>query len=151
MLHKQMATQNEGYVADQQEKDQKQKQTMSEQTTFQNGFGGCCAEPGGAGNCLLSLLCPCYSYYKAAEDIGDDNGVLYCVGTLCGCGCCVLTDLGMKVAKKQGIEQGCGKSGMCSIVDVCSCYSCAVTNEAMLYKAAANSAEPVADKMEDRA
>mmetsp|Transcript_42714 Transcript_42714/g.46373 ORF Transcript_42714/g.46373 Transcript_42714/m.46373 type:complete len:112 (-) Transcript_42714:1115-1450(-) len=54
-------------------------------TDFQNGLCGCCNKPGGAANCLMTCFCPCYSVYKSAEHIGDDYGVHYCIGTLCGC------------------------------------------------------------------
>jgi len=117
-------------------------------TDFQNGPCGCCSKPGGAANCLMTCFCPCYSVYKSAENIGDDFGVHYCIGTLCGCGCCVLIDLGMKVAKKQSVEMSWYKSCMCSCLNPCTCYSCAVSNEALLCKAANSPVEPVAKKMD---
>ena len=40
----------------------------------------------------MPFFCPRYSFYQAAEDIGD--GVMYCVGTLLGFGCSMLTVLG---------------------------------------------------------
>mmetsp|Transcript_37593 Transcript_37593/g.41892 ORF Transcript_37593/g.41892 Transcript_37593/m.41892 type:complete len:132 (+) Transcript_37593:127-522(+) len=52
---------------------------------FQNGPCGCCSKPGGAANCLMTCFCPCYSVYKSAENIGDDYGVHYCIGSLCAC------------------------------------------------------------------
>jgi len=117
-------------------------------TDFQNGPCGCCSKPGGAANCLMTCFCPCYSVYKSAENIGDDFGVHYCIGTLCGCGCCVLIDLGIKVAKKQGVEMSWCKSCLCTCLNPCTCYSCAVSNEALLCKAANSPVEPVAQKMD---
>jgi hypothetical protein len=131
---------------------------MTEVAQFKSGPCGCCDEPGGCGTCLITWCCPCYSFYKAAEDIGDNNGVLYCVGTLLGFGCCMLTVLGDKVAQKGNIDNhGIGKSAMCACFDCCVCYSCAVANEAALIKTkegAGGSPAPVAagaEKMEDRA
>jgi hypothetical protein len=125
--------------------------TMS--ANFKNGACGCCGEPGGCGTCLITACCPCYSFYKAAEDIGDTNGVLYCVGTLLGFGCCMLTVLGDKVAQEANIEHGIAKSACCACFDCCVCYSCSVANEAALIKSSKDSA-PVAaeaEKMNDRA
>ena len=131
---------------------------MATTVTFQNGPCECCGDPGGCGTCCITACCPCYSFYKAAEDIGDDNGVLYCIGTLFGFGCCMLTVLGDKVAQEANItDHGIGKSAMCACFECCVCYSCAVANEAALIKAKKDAAIPVApvaaeaEKMDDRA
>jgi hypothetical protein len=122
--------------------------------TFKNGCCDCCGEPGGCGTCCITGCCPCYAFYKAAEDIGDTNGVIYCIGTLFGFGCCMLTVLGDKVAKESNIDQGIAKSALCSCCNVFVCYSCAVANEAALIKAKKDEAGPAAvaesEVMEDR-
>jgi len=126
----------------------------TQQVKLKNGPCDCCGEPGGCGNCCITTCCPCYSFYKTAENIGDDNGVLYCIGTLFGFGCCVLTVLGQKVAEQQGVDMGIGKSAVCAMCDCCVCYSCAVGNESEIIKLA-NAGTPVeavqaSEVMEDR-
>mmetsp|Transcript_25792 Transcript_25792/g.29801 ORF Transcript_25792/g.29801 Transcript_25792/m.29801 type:complete len:134 (-) Transcript_25792:386-787(-) len=128
----------------------------TKQAKLKNGPCDCCGEPGGCGNCCLTFWCPCYSFYLAAENIGDDNGLLYCIGTLLGFGCCMLTVLGQKVAERQGVDMGIGKSMCCACCDCCVCYSCAIGNESELIKLANadGGGEPVvavqAEVMEDR-
>ena len=56
----------------------------TEPTKLKNGPCDCCGEPGGAGNCCIATFVPCYGLYKTAENIGDDNGVIYCIGALFG-------------------------------------------------------------------
>ena len=62
------------------------------------------------------------------------------------------TVLGQKVAERAGVEMGVGKSACCTLLNVCTCYDCAIMNESQLIKeAAANGGgEPVAEVMEDR-
>jgi len=67
---------------------------------------------------------------------------------LLGCGCCILIDLGMKVAKNQGVEMSWCKACLCTCLNPCTCYSCAVSNEALLSKAANSPVEPDAKKMD---
>lgn len=93
---------------------------------------GCCNDPG---LCIYVCCCHCLAYKEAAENIGDDNGLVYClVDFPLGFGCCVATMLGDKVAEKRGIESSLGKSAMCACCDACVCYSCSFVNESRLYK-----------------
>jgi len=66
----------------------------------------------------------------------------------------MLTVLGQKVAEKNGVEMGIGKSAVCALCNCCVCYSCAIVNESEIIKLA-NAGEPVAvqasEVMEDRA
>jgi len=122
--------------------------------TLKNGPCGCCGEPEGVVGCCVTLWCPCYALYKTAENIGDDNGVVYCIGSLFGLGCCMWTVLGKKVAERAGVEMSIGKSAVCTLLNPCVCYDCAISNESELIKLAnANGdGEPVAaaEVMEDR-
>jgi len=67
----------------------------------------------------------------------------------------MLTVLGQKVAEKNGVDMGIGKSAVCALCNCCVCYSCAIVNESEIIKLA--NAEPVAvavqasEVMEDRA
>jgi hypothetical protein len=54
--------------------------------------------------------------------------MLYLLIGLCGLNCCALCVLGNGVAKKQGIEMGLCKSGVCAFFNSCKCvYLIAVT------------------------
>jgi len=123
---------------------------------LKNGPCDCCGEPNGLGGCCVTTWCPCYSLYKTAENIGDDNGVIYCIGALLGFGCCMWTVLGQKVAERQGVDMGIGKSFCCVVFDQCVCYSCAIANESEIIKLANadGGGDPVAavqaEVMEDR-
>jgi Cys-rich protein (TIGR01571 family) len=88
------------------------------------------------GICVHAYCCPCFAFKEIADNIGDTNGVLYCLATCpCCCGCCVLTALGKSVADMQGIESNIVSSGCRSCFDVFCCYSCTVLNESRVIKA----------------
>jgi len=126
----------------------------TEPPKLKNGPCDCCGEPGGVGSCCVTFWCPCYGLYKTAENIGDDNGVIYCIGSLFGFGCCMWTVLGQKVAERAGVEMGIGKSACCTLLNVCTCYDCAIANESEMIKLAnaGNGTTPVqaSEVMEDR-
>ncbi|CAJ1959818.1 unnamed protein product [Cylindrotheca closterium] len=115
---------------------------------FTNGPFGCCGNPGGCGTCCMTACCPCYAFYTAAEDIGDSNGALYCVATLLGFGPCMLCLLADKVAQARNIDQGMPMHALCACCECVTCFSCAVVNEAKLYKE--QSGAPGGQKIEGR-
>jgi len=80
-----------------------------------------------------------------AEDIGDSNSVVYAIGCLLGFAPCMECLLADKISKARGIDQGMGKHCLCVTFDCCTCFSCALYNEAALHAAA-----PEGGKMEDR-
>lgn len=90
---------------------------------------------------MMTACCPCIAIYQAAEDIGDDNGIILSIGTLLGFGSCMYCLMADKVAKKRGIDQGMPMHCCCICFDPCTCFSCAVINEARLYKVAQESPE----------
>jgi len=66
------------------------------------------------------------------------------------------TVLGQKVAERQGVDMGIGKSFCCVVFDQCVCYTCAIANESEIIKLANadGGGDPVAavqaEVMEDR-
>lgn len=87
------------------------------------------------GGCLYAWCCPCFAYKEVAENTGDDMGLLYCLVTFpLGCGCCVLTVLGDKVAQSRDIPSGLIKSSCKACCDPLCCYSCTVLNESRVIK-----------------
>ena len=88
------------------------------------------------GLCLYAWCCPCLAYKEMAENIDDPNGIIYClVAFPFGCGCCMLTMLGDKVAQKRGINESIVMAALKAFCDGCCCYSCTVLNESRSYKA----------------
>eukprot|EP00540_Astrosyne_radiata_P002247 CAMPEP_0116840292 /NCGR_PEP_ID=MMETSP0418-20121206/10265_1 /TAXON_ID=1158023 /ORGANISM="Astrosyne radiata, Strain 13vi08-1A" /LENGTH=115 /DNA_ID=CAMNT_0004470545 /DNA_START=35 /DNA_END=382 /DNA_ORIENTATION=+ len=105
---------------------------MSEGKDFEMAWCGCCDKPG---LCLKVTFCPCFAFCEGAENIGSENGLFYCLATYpLGFGCCVLSQLGMDVTKKAGIEMTCTKSVCLACFDPCCCYSCRVINQSRLLK-----------------
>ena len=87
------------------------------------------------GGCLYAWCCPCFAYKEVAENTGDDMGLLYCLVTFpLGCGCCVLTVLGDKVAQQRGIDSGLCKSGCKAFFDPLCCYSCSLLHESRIMR-----------------
>lgn len=105
---------------------------MVQSEDFNMPIAGCCDDPG---LCIYDICCPCLTIMEGANNIGDSCACVYCLATLCGLGCCVLSFLGHDVADKRGIPMGMGKSCCCSLLNLCTCYSCRVVNESRLYKA----------------
>lgn len=118
---------------------------MASPKDFTMPLGGCFDEPG---DCVYVWCCPCFAFKDAAENIGDENGMLYCLATCPFCfGCCALTILGSRVAEKGGIGMGMPQSALCSYFSSCTCYACRVYNESKLIKIA-TSAPAESDKMD---
>jgi hypothetical protein len=78
--------------------------------------------------------CPCFAFKEAAENMGE-GGNLFCLATTVGCGCCVLTSLGQRAAKTQGISAGLCQLACLAMCNAITCYSCVVVHESRVIKA----------------
>ncbi|CAB9513497.1 expressed unknown protein [Seminavis robusta] len=103
-------------------------------SNWKQGPCECCNDPG---LCCFAFCCPCFAYKEMADNTGDSNGCLYCVATLCGCGCCVLTMQGDAIAQKRGIDEGIPLAALKACFDGFVCYSCTVLNETRVMKSEA--------------
>lgn len=109
---------------------------------------GACGCTNDIGTCCYTCWCPCLAHKEVADNIGDNNGVLYCLVSFCGLGCCVLTALGNTVAEKQGIDSNICSSAIKSLCDCICCYSCTVVNESRLIKNKQQGSIKTSQKME---
>jgi hypothetical protein len=137
---------------------------MAEEKQLQMKMCGCCDEPGLCVfdtfwyDFLLRCCCflpfvfiflrfafqissPCFTIMEAADNI-DESGLLYCVATVCGFGCCALAALGEQVGKKRDLDISLGSSCFNACCNCFTCWSCRLVNEARLYKETAGA--PVA-------
>ena len=102
--------------------------------------GGCCAE--GCGLCCFACCCPCLAFKEAADNVGSDNGIIYCLVTFpLGFGCCALTVLADEVAKKNDVDLGIATAAVFACLDPCCCLSCRILHESRVYKAKGVTAE----------
>jgi len=103
---------------------------------------GCLDNPG---DCCYVAFCPCLAFKDAADNIGDANGMMYCLLPFLGLTCCAATLIGNEVSKKGGFEYGMLKAGGCAYFDGCVCFSCRMYAESKDIKAASEA--PASDGM----